>query len=211
MQDAFLYLRTKLAIEHDDQTISELAEAFPFQAMRSVSIHEQYARDPLPVQVMPTAWANGTIIKFRSRLAPVDLATAMQEALAKFDAWAIIDLAGDFADSAAIGPISQFFSQHQTFSQICIIAKDNDVQYEKAAEGIRSTLRGVSLPVFHFRDGKIILVATKEPASITSNRCRRYLDKMSYWAIIDHTGRALSSDVDDDWIDVYLDSLSYKP
>ena len=46
MHAMLLYLRTKLAIEHDDQTISELAEAFPFQAMRSVIIPKRYVRDP---------------------------------------------------------------------------------------------------------------------------------------------------------------------
>ncbi len=206
----FLYLRTKLAIEHETPTIGELAKVFPFQAMKSAAIPQQYARDPLPVQAMPTPWANGTIIRFRSRLVPVDLAAAMKEALAKFDAWAIVDLAGEFADSAEIGPVAQFLSQHQTFSQIYIIAEDNDGQYERAAEGIRSALRDVSLPAFHFRDGKIILVATEEPASITARRCRSYLDKMAYWAIIDQSGRALSCDVDDDWVDIYLDCLSYQ-
>ncbi|MGH6795753.1 MAG: hypothetical protein ACREDD_07580 [Methylocella sp.] len=163
---------------------------------------------------MSTAWTDGTIIRFQSRLAPVELAAIMQETLAMFDAWAIIDLAGESVDNVgAAGPISQFFEQRRvkTFSQIYIIAKNKDAKYEMAADGIKTKLAANSQPAFHFRDGKIILVSTNEPASITASRCRYYLDKMLYLAIIDHSGMALSRDVDDDWVDIYLDSLSYRP
>jgi hypothetical protein len=212
MQDTFLYLRTKLAMAHETQTFGELARAFPFQAMQSASIEIRYARDPVPVQVISADWTNGTIIRFRSRMAPVDLAATMQEALATFDAWAIVARAGEFADSAGeIGPISRFFGQPlaKTFSQIYVGTRYKDGQYENAADGIRSSLKASSLPSFHFLDGKIILAATEEPASITARRCRTYLDKMLYWAITDHTGETLSSDMDA-WIKIYLDSLSYE-
>jgi hypothetical protein len=33
---------------------------------------------------------------------------------------------------------------------------------------------------------------------------------MSYWAITDHTGRTSFFERDDEWVDVYLDSLSYE-
>jgi hypothetical protein len=212
MQDTFLYLRTKLAMEHETQTFGELARAFPFQAMQSASIQIQYARDPLPVQVISTVWTNGTIIRFRSRMAPVNLAAIMQETLATYDAWAIVGLAGEFADSAgAVGPISRFFGQLlvKTFSQIYIVAGYKDNQYEMAADGIRSSLKAYSSPAFHFLNGKIILATTEEPGRITAGRCRAYLNKMSFWAITDHTGETSSSN-NDAWDETYLSSLSYE-
>jgi hypothetical protein len=212
MQDTFLYLRTKLAMAHETHTFGEFARAFPFQGMQSASIEIRYARDPVPVQIISADWTNGTIIRFRSRMAPVDFAATMQEALATFDAWAIVSHAGEFADSAgAVGPISRFFGQPhaKTFSQIYIVAKYKDGQYENAADGIRSSLKASSLPSFHFLDGKIILAATEEPASITAGRCRTYLNKMSWWAITDHNGETLSSDTDA-WDEGYLSSLAYE-
>jgi hypothetical protein len=130
------------------------------------------------MRAMSTAWTNGTIIRFQSRLAPVDLAATMRETLEKFDAWAIVNLAGEFADSAeTAGPISQFFGRPpvKTFSQIYIVSSYKDDQYEKATDGIRSVLKGISSPAFHFLNGKIILVETDEPSSITVRRCRTYL------------------------------------
>ena len=178
--------------------------------MRSIGVPERYASDPLPVQIKPTQWADGTVIRFRSRLAPGHLAAAMQHALAKFDAWAIVTSMGECVESAEISTVSQFFGNHKTFSQIYIIAPNNDGQYQMAAEGIMSKLTGAPLPAFHFRDGKIILVATDEPSRITACRCRSYLEKMSYWAIVDHDGGTSFPDMDNEWTDAYLDSLSYE-
>ena len=160
MQDTFLYLRTKLALEHEAQTFGELARAFPFQATQSVSISIRYARDPRPVQVISEAWENGIIIRFPSRMAPVGLAASMTETLATFDAWSIVDLTGNLTIARGqSGPISQFFGQPivKAFAQIYIVARYKDSRCERAADGIRSALKANSSPVFHFLDGKIIL------------------------------------------------------
>lgn len=49
MQGAFLYLRTKLAIQNETPTFVLLAKTFPYYAMVSVSVPARYARDPLRV------------------------------------------------------------------------------------------------------------------------------------------------------------------
>jgi hypothetical protein len=124
-----------------------------------------------------------------------DLAKELAEPLASFESWAMIDDRGTYTESISGGPLSVFFSRAQederydgNISQIFLLWNPENPWAARAVEDVRPSLKGLHMPLFHFRDGEIILLASNEAGSLTTQRCHKHLSGLIGWRVLDSSG-----------------------
>jgi hypothetical protein len=150
-----------------------------------------------------SVWDNGLVLRVQHVLPPVDMARRIRSVLDEFDAWAIHDGIGDFIEHPSGGPLSRFLkpSPGAPFSQIFVLYRDTDPNCEQTVDRVRSQMKALCLPVFHFRDGQIMMLRSKESGRVTSQRCARQLPRFEGWAIVDSSGASYTTvgETEDIW------------
>jgi hypothetical protein len=150
-----------------------------------------------------SVWNNGLVLRVQHVLPPADMARKIRSVLDEFDAWAIHDGIGDFMEHPSGGPLSRFFesSPGAPFSQIFVLYRNTDSKYDQTVDRLRSQMKGLCLPVFHFRDGQIMMLRSQESGRVTSQRCARQLPRFEGWAIVDSSGASYSrvGETDEIW------------
>ena len=115
MDDTFIFLRTKLPLEHTDSIAFEkIAYTFPFDFSRPDWTPKHLINDPFLVPVLGfgddcATWTNGLVFRFPSHQPPSDIAVRMKVALVEFDAWAIVNDDRQFVENPSGGLFSRFF------------------------------------------------------------------------------------------------------
>jgi hypothetical protein len=154
--NTFLYLRTRTSIAYANDALGELWESvWPFDADWLMPFEE-------------ATWEDGLVIGLNTDEPPQGLADQMKSPLALFDAWTIHNLKGEWAEWTGNGPISAYFglgaSPVRTAQLFLTFNDPSDDPDEAAIDILRAVYgRDRSLPILHFRDGRILLINTDEP------------------------------------------------
>lgn len=162
----FLYLRTRVGIRHDDEALPALAELWPggVELLR-------------PFEDGQT-WSNGVVFGLKDNSTPREVANRLESALSRFDAWALYSARGESAEWIGEGPIAAFLShKRDVIAQIFLGFDNEDRPPEEVIDGLRAVYgEARCVPAFHFRDGRILLVDTKEPASMIFRRVQKVIE-----------------------------------
>ena len=182
----FVYLKTRIAVEFAYEAIEALQKTWPYQTRLLRMGHNEL-------------WEDGFVLRIEALRNAIDLAQEHSKALDKFEAWAIHDDAGGYAESQPNGPLGLFFDKlpftgesRVRISQIFLMWRENSPQAPKVVGNIRSCLIGPYAPVFFFRDGQIILLGSDESGKITNQRCARYLSSLKEWCVVDSSRETFS-------------------
>ena len=140
-------------------------------------------------------WSDGVIINFETSKSPDAIAGRMKDALDQFESWAIWNDNCEYSEKLSGGLLTRFFERREgrSISSIYVMAREGDAHFESSIEDLRSQLNGPNLPIFHFRDGQVLLRWTDEPSKITVRRAQQRLNRFDHWAIIDSEGITESS------------------
>ena len=202
----FLYLRTRTAIEYADEALARLSEGW-------------YRRAELLFPFSNGTWENGLVLGLNTEDRPSELANAMKSGLDSFDAWAIHNVKGEYAEWISDGPLSIHYRAMES-------PDDGTAQLFLGFDNVSDPARGDNIvdsirqiygtekcrPVFHFRDGRILLVSTHEPARTISRRIERAARNRVYeTSVCDCRGEPFSIDGRSMWDPVWLRELSFNP
>ncbi len=198
----YAFLRTRTALCYADSAMASLAHAIGSQ----VELLTLTRRSP--------TWEDGMVIRFLADESPAELATKWRETLSNFDAWAIHDAHGLSSETIVRGPIaSAFKSAHAQgtlgMTQLYFAFRRKDSNRSQTGERLRQALQVTSVPVFHFRDGRILLLDTHEPATTTQRRLEGKRLALYWYAICDagHNALVLTANPGRCWTVVSLDEL----
>lgn len=175
----YLSLRTRRSLDWEDDCFKQLAKVVPFEI------------DVMGLGRGAWIWEDGCVFKLRNKLAALDMANALRPGLELFESWAVHDASGSFIEYPSGGPMSRFFDldydakTRGAFSRIFVMRGENDKLYEQTVSRLRNEMRAPCLPVFHFRDGQIMMLQSDESARITSQRSPQQFSRLQGWAIID--------------------------
>ncbi len=217
MHDTFIYLRTKQTVEEDFETLRSLANGFPYAVGRSLLTTEtHHANDAFVIPMLflgkdETTWENGFIIRLPTYRELDDIIPWLEPAVSEFDSWAIYQRNHAFRESSNSTLFGQFFwfAGKTSISQIFVRSDEPDYKIFSIVEEIRSTLRKACDYVFNFKDGKVLLLSTEEPATITARRCASALGKLDAWVIVDTTGYTHSDPNSSNvWAETSLDTFA---
>jgi hypothetical protein len=158
-------------------------------------------------------WEDGLVLGLHSKLRACNLATAISPALAQFDAWAILNTQGEWIESVAGGPLSAYFhlvgGSKGCTAQI-FLSFDPNKPPEQAIDSLRNVYgRNVCLPVFHFRDGRILLLKSSEPARLIRARIASVARQIDSVCGCDAFGVTFSTDDRDIWETDSIANLSF--
>ena len=217
-RDAFIYLRTHLAIEFAEEALRALAQVFP-HSEPSDGYQTSYFVPVLGFggSGSGVTFENGLVIRGAPSYVPTDCVNILKPALAKFEAWAIHDRWGNFIEHPTGGLMGRYFERlNQTkpipTCQIFVMGQENARRYKQALDQIRARFKELCLPVFHFRDGQIMFLHSREPASVIARRCGQSLRGLDNWAIVDSDGATYSASGEDEdciWRDTELNGLRF--
>lgn len=164
-REYFIYLRTRVGIGHDDAPINAIEMMFGDHP-------EMFAPDGIY-----TPFANGFAFRISvGDTSAVQLAEEWTEHLKLFDAWAIHDGISDVAESFRGGPTSVAFQRLRfndveqkplPLTQAFVVFFDPDrddrrYDQESATDFLKSAWPHTTAPAFHFSNGRILLVRTRE-------------------------------------------------
>jgi hypothetical protein len=144
-------------------------------------------------------WENGVVFGTFLTQAPSDIESAFRRALRKFDAWAILNTIGEWRESGGRGSLStlaNFFNKNQTsnrFFQIFISCRAGR-RSERALALLRDALGSDDcVPVFYFRDGRIMLFRNTQPPNLLPTRLKPLLRNLNYVCGCDLDGGEFST------------------
>jgi len=186
----FLYLRTPMAVEYADELWESLSGAWDAQQW------------PESIEwLMPFedgTWEDGLVLGMRWMLSPSEFSAALSSALAEFDAWAVINARGEWTESVSGGPLSAYFNALPTSpsptAQI-FLGFDSIRHPEGSIDLLRNVYgRDHCVPVFHFRDGRILLLRSADPARVIRARIARAARRVDYVSGCDAFGEPFSKD-----------------
>lgn len=188
----FLYLRTKLTVGLASDAIYGLY--LEWQAFAPPPPYEDRAHLLMPIN--GGTWADGIVFGLPTIVQPKHLGTTMKPALDQFGEWQIVNLNGEWAESANPGLLSRFFKQRREkrFAQI-FVGYDAAVAPPDQAIDALCAVYGPDkcMPVMHFRDGKILLLSTSDPARVIHRKMRQACKGLDYLCGCDFAGEAFSS------------------
>jgi hypothetical protein len=229
----FVFLRTRIAVDHADESLRALAEYFPYPdpptTMELMLNRTDHIIQYLGFGRDAATWEDGVVIRFKTKKAPVDVEYALRPALDKFDGWLIHDSRDKFCESPTGGPLDRFFHRlwgddynemirspyaaQLPISQIFVMGRDDDKNYESTVNNIRTSMAPgcLCLPVFYFRSGQILFLNSKESGNITIKRCGHHLRRLEHWSIIDSLGDSYSTKGREEstWVETDLSDLRF--
>lgn len=215
----FVFLRTRIAVNHADESLRALAEYFPYPdpptELELMLNRTDHVIEYLGFGKDASTWEDGVVIRFKTKKTPIDVEYALRPALDKFDGRLIHDGRRNFLESPTGGPLDRFLYrlwddndddgydytkmrwpyEQLPISQLFLMSRNNDRNYETTVDKIRTSMASDSLclPVFYFRFGQVLFLNSEEPGHITINRCGRYLGRFAHWRIIDCLGNTYSA------------------
>jgi hypothetical protein len=165
-----------------------------------------------------TTWENGLVLGLHLKLPPSDIADAIAPALSQFDAWAILNTRGEWIESVTEGPMSVYFNAFSTpgkapppTAQI-FLGFDLIRHPEQAIDALRNVYRRDScIPVLHFRDGRILLLRSSEPARLIRARMSGVARQIDCLCGCDASGESFSKDDRSVWEIDSIGDLSFGP
>lgn len=206
--ETFFYLRTPRAVEHSDDAFEALYREWHQQGWP-----EQIS---LLTPMDGGTWEDGVVLGLHTTTHPTDIARAIRPALDKFDAWALLNTSRQWAEWTGSGPVSAYFDPNAVFgvapptAQLFLGFDDSERIPEPAVDVIRNVYgRGKCVPVFHFRDGRILLINTRDPARTIRSRLANAARRIDYLCGCDASGEPFSKDDDPVWEDSFID-LSFS-
>jgi hypothetical protein len=203
----FLYLRTPTAIEHSEDLLEALYEDWVAQGWGDAV--------ELAMPIDGGTWENGFVAGVHLYERPADIAEALARALQLFDGWGIINTRRERAEWVAEGPISSFFntrgaSSPRSVAQI-FLGFDNERFNEEAVDELRNVYGPVNcVPVFHFRDGRILLLNSSDPARLIKARLQRAMRRIEYVCGCAGDGEPFAKNDEAIWELVNLRTLSFS-
>jgi hypothetical protein len=213
--NTFLFLRTKLAIEHETAAIEGLSAHFPYSLCHAAA--PDLAKTEFAVHVFGfgedrLTFSNGLVIQFTTHHALSKIVEGMKAGLDNFEAWSMCKFNGrDYKENTA-GQMDQFFYQTgaPAFATVFILSQDDNPHHQQNIEGFREAYQTHCLPVFYFQHGQIMFVATNEPATIIQRQQDKYLKHFDDWAILDSQQQSIqSSSSADIWELEYLSEIEF--
>ena len=162
----FLYLRTRTAFRH----ASGAMEALHRVQKDQMSLFGFHRAD------LHQVWEDGIALRLRTNKTPEYIRAEFGSALDEFDMWAIHDGESRCIDAGGgIGPTSHFFdSANRRSDSNCRVVQlfvrywADDTKVEAILGHLHQVYQDALFkPVFHFKDGRIYLAHTKEPAEVT--------------------------------------------
>jgi hypothetical protein len=195
MATRYLYLRTKLALEHSSEAVSSLGAL------------ADYSPDVFGIGKFRLVWQDGMVVRFESSQTPKAICHWLGPKLSKFEAWACHDGLSRCHDFPLGAQASTFFEGlgSKSVSQLFLQYNKDDFRQEQLIERLKSTLefnaKAKCRSVVDFRNGKIVLIAANEPSRITFNRCHACLRDEVRYVFLDggrvcHSARDLIEDED---------------
>lgn len=187
MNDLFLFLRTRLAVSATNEPLDALADALP-ERVELLSFPSGPRNDPWGES---ETWEDGYVFRLDKVMTPSALADQLKDALALFDAWAIHDGDALCAEGPYPSLVSDYYSRHRGGAimvglHVADGARDPDAVYDR----VRSALSPHCRPVFHFRDGRILMFPAGIPAPQFWRRVERYARDIKHMAAWDRFGAA---------------------
>jgi hypothetical protein len=212
----FLYFRTPRNILYSNRALTAFLRGLPEPMQMGLDGEDPTSRTTslFVFGKEHVTWEDGFVARFWSHETPSDIAKQMSDTLSEFEAWAIHDCQHDFVENPPGGQLSRFFgkiaepnsAKSIALSQIFILGQEYDRKFDNTVDQIRASMKPgqLCLPVFHFRDGRIIFLNSEEPGNITAHRCKNHLKRLKRWGIVDSGGRAFSAAGEDDlvWQDI---------
>jgi hypothetical protein len=213
--NTFLFLRTKLSIEHETAAIEGLSAHFPYSLCRAAvpdPAETEFAVHVFGFGEDRLTFSNGLVIQFTTDHTLSEIAQGMKAGLDNFEAWSMCKFDGSDYQENKAGQIDRFF--HETgapaFATVLILSQDDNPHYDKYLAGFRWTYQGCCLPVFRFQHGQIMFIATDERVAIIQRQKDKYLKRFDHWAIIDCQQQSVqSSGSADIWELEYLSQIEF--
>ncbi len=205
LPQTFLYLRTSIAIEHCDDLIESICSQWTAKGWNDV-IHLLRPKDG-------GTWKDGLVIGTPMVIDPEAIRGALEPALTKFREWMIINLRGECCESSG-GMISSSFQAWEPLSVFQIfLAYENDQTPERGLELLRKTLgEDRCVPIFWFRDGRILLFNSPQPAATVYNRLRSKVQGIDFVCGADSDGDVFTIGWDGPiWEVIPLEYLTFDP
>jgi hypothetical protein len=198
----YVFLRTRMALRYADSALASLAQAIGYQV------------ELLTLTRQSPTWEDGMVIRVPVDERPAELAQKWREALSGFDAWAIHDGHGSSSETMGDGPLAGAFKSAHAHgalgvTQLYFAFRRRDSNRAHRVERLRLALNLKSDPVFHFRDGRVLFLDTREPAATTYRRVEGQRLSL-YWCVIcdaSHETLALTANPGRCWNLVSLNEL----
>lgn len=181
--DTFVFLRTKTALKYATKPIDSFRRNCPawINILGIYHSANEYIR-----------WENGIVLHCELYETAEIWPEAMEAALSKFESWGALDDSGHFSESISNGPFSRFFhpdgkaAHTEKFAQIYLHFRGNREDPDQLVDKLRSCFWGKRVvPVFHFNNGRVLLVETDEPCTILRRRIESELRNFQKVTIFD--------------------------
>lgn len=196
----YLYLRTKTAMEYADAALP---------ALELEEIENDYGAIKQLDFGDGEAWQDGTVLRIPALGDFSKLATRLKNALSAVEAWGIHDSEQRFAEHLGVGPLGGFFLAHKRkpISQIYLKYEREAPKPQSWVDQLRQHLEphAACRPVFHLRNGIILLAASDEPPKVIFGRCQRFVRGLPGFLFIEPSGNTfnVSGRVDEVWQDFF--------
>jgi hypothetical protein len=191
MIDTFFFIKTAHNLGTSDDAVFAFAAGFPYSIGKATATRPADINDPHKIEMIgfgtkKVTWKDGLIFRFKSNVAPQQISKLMVKSLPAFERWTIFQINNMFQESRD-GPLKEFAWTMYVgrTAQIYMMSKPGDKELPSLMIDIQSKIRGPSIELIDYIDGKILFVTTDQPARIIANRCTNTLNKLDNWAIID--------------------------
>jgi hypothetical protein len=211
MKTSYLYLRTKLSLQHQyEHPLEHFAKHVPMdniETRRDASRNSVFWTAPFEwLHFDQKTWANGLVIRLNVQPTLEAFVEKARPALEPFHSWALIDDNGEHSETPQNGPFSSFMSKAGTRPIVKIFALDDDVGliakvFDRMAERLSLTAQRV----FHLDDGRVMFMQSDAPVSYVRRKCESELSRLRRHVITDAEG---SSEPKDAWVALQRQELA---
>jgi len=176
----YLYMRTRLALTSDIQKVIDILTSISDEA------DVLYLRQELP-------WINGIVARFYTEEDVEDIINDLKDELDKLDMWAIYAGNGRSYEPHGGGAIGMFIGNaantHLPVAQVFVRYRDWERDPDSVADDIKRALRSDVRSVFHFQNGRILMVRSKEPPNLIVRRLENIRRRVHSAAVVDAEGK----------------------
>ncbi|MFN3859702.1 MAG: hypothetical protein ACK4RV_18315 [Caulobacter sp.] len=181
--EKFLFLRTRLAVDLSDDVLLPLVESLDWRDNYLLFSAQQAGGG--------YTWKNGLVFRIGDERTCADIAGELSSELSAFDSWAIHNSENDFVEFPLGGPIGSYFNSAVPGSgpsaMLFLLEPEGCPIQEDLASRVRDRFPA-SAPVFHFRDGRILMTRAPDPFRIITNRIGNLADRYAGFAGCDRDG-----------------------
>ena len=175
----YLYVRTRLALRLDLQNVMDILSGV------SDDVDVLRLREELP-------WINGIVARFYTWENAEDIINGLREEFDKLGMWAIHDGSGRSYEPHGGGLVGMFLgnavSTNPPVAQVFVRYRDWERDPDAVADEIKRVLHSDVRSVFHFENGRILMVRSKEPPTLIVRRLESIRRRVHSAAVVDAEG-----------------------